>query len=570
MNEEVAVLAKRLIDYSTKIVKGDIIASKKHIQSAKRFLDDLERSQNDDFPYEFDIMEVYRVYEWAKLFKHSKALTNDMSGKPIELVDFQLFIVGNIFGWKHKKTGYRRYKKSYIQLARKQAKSQLLSIICSYEAFNSGDKGEVYIAGWGREQSGFVYKEIETQLKNCPFLKDKWSNSYHRITHLKSESIILALSRDGKTLDGTNPSFVVIDEYHVHKTDEIYQVMESGMVRPNAHIAVITTAGFELNTPCHKTYEYVSKILDPNNPIDNDEYFVLICELDEDDDIKDEKTWIKANPLLASFEEGMDILRGKLKIALDFPDKMRDFLTKNCNKWVQMRKAGYIPLDKWKLCEETYDLERFRGYPCIIGIDLSSKIDLTSLTFLFKDDEDLYLYNHSFLPSETLIRKMKTDKVPYDRWINSGWLTSIDGDVVDYRYVEKYIEDAVAEYNLNVQEVCIDAWNDPYFISSLSEKGYVCVEVRQGIQSLGTGTKNFRDRVYAKTIKHNGNELFSWSVGNAITKSDINENIMLNKQKSTERIDPIASAINAMVRAVTLEGDPTDLNDHILSEEFSF
>jgi len=215
--ELIESLAHRLITYCNHIVDGKIVACKKHINAVKRFLNDLEKSQQEDYPYEFDIEELYKFYEWAKLFKYSNGNKNGepLKGKSIELEDFQLFIVGNIFGWKDKKTGYRRFKKSYIQLARKQAKSFLLSMIASYEAFLSGEKDEVYIAGWGLKQSHHVYKEVLTQLRNCPFLKGKWSDSYHRITHLKSESIIMALSKEAKNFDGTNPSFVIIDRIRI-------------------------------------------------------------------------------------------------------------------------------------------------------------------------------------------------------------------------------------------------------------------------------------------------------------------------------------------------------------------
>ena len=130
-------------------------------------------------------------------------------------------------------------------------------------------------------------------------------------------------------------------EYHSHKTSEIYDVILSGMVaRPQPLMNVITTAGFDLTRPCYKEYEYVSKILDPNIDIENEEYFAIICELDKEDNIKDESVWIKANPIVATYEEGLNYLRGELKSALDAPEKLRNFLTKNMNKWVDMREGG--------------------------------------------------------------------------------------------------------------------------------------------------------------------------------------------------------------------------------------
>lgn len=346
--------------------------------------------------------------------------------------------------------------------------------------------------------------------------------------------------------------------------------LESGMVRPNSHLCIITTAGLSLSGPCYGMYQFVSKLLDENNPTENENFFALVCEIDNISEIHDSKMWGKANPLQVTFPEGMDFLRGKLKLALDIPDEMTTFLTKNMNMWVQAKKNGYLPLDKWKLCEELFTLEDMRGLPCIIGVDLSAKIDLTSLSFLFYKDDFLYVYNHSFFPEDTLEMKKKTDKVPYELWVRQGYITMTPGSVVDYQFLEAYIENMAKEYELQVKEVCADPWNATQFMQNLESKGYLTVEIRQGIQTLGGPTKDFRDRVYAGKIKHHGNPVLTWSIGNGLLKKDHNENIMLDKAKSTERIDPIASVINAHVRTVVLEHGGEDLNDHILKDDFSF
>lgn len=561
-------IIERLYTYCQDILDGKILACKKHKQAVKRFFNDLKRIEDDDFLYEFDTEEVVNFYEWAKMFKHTKGA---LAGQYIELTDFQLFVVGNIFGWKNKKTGYRRFKKSYIQLARKNAKSQLLSLIASDEAFLSGQQAEVYVAGWGKEQSNIVYKEILSQIKACDLLQGKYSDSYHTITHLKSGSIIKALSREAKNLDGLNPSLCVIDEYHVHPTSEIYDVLVSGMAaRPNGHICIITTAGFNLASPCYTEYQYVSKVLDENNPVSNEEYFCIIAEQDEEDNLQREELWIKSNPIVATTEEGKKFLRGELQQALDVPEKMRNVLTKNFNKWIQARENGYLPLDKWKLCQEDFSFNDFEGQPCLIGIDLSAKIDLTSMSFLFMKEDLVYVFNHSFMPEDTLAQKRKTDKVPYDLWINQGHITATTGSVVDYRFLQSYIKKIQKEYNLQIKEVCCDPWNGSQFMQELETDGFLAVEIPQRINLLAPPTKDFRERVYAGKIRHNNNPVLSWSIGNAITKADHNENIMLDKSKSTERIDPIASLITGFARITVLENGDLDLNEHILSEDFSF
>ncbi|HZG83841.1 terminase large subunit [Paenibacillus sp.] len=547
-------LIERIARYAEDVVDGRVTACRKHKQACQRFLDDIVRSQSEEFPYEFDIEELYRFYRWSRMFKHTKGV---LAGQPIELTDFQLFVVGNIFCWKRKGTGLRRFRKAYIQLARKNAKSQLLALISSYEAFVSPEQSEVYIAGWGREQSGIVYNEVLTQIQAVELLKGKFTDTYGRIRHVKSGSVIQPLSKEArKTGDGKNPSLAVIDEYHVHETSEIYDVLVSGMVaRANPLIVIITTAGFDMAAPCFTEYLYVSELLDPNSPKENDEYFVMICELDKDDDIKDERNWVKANPIVATYEEGMNFLRGELQAALDVPEKMRNFLTKNMNLWVDQKDNGYMPMDAWRACGVD-KLPDLAVRECYVGVDLSKKIDLTSIGGVIPlGDGRVYVWSHSFIPEDTLAAKRKTDKVPYDLWVRQGWITVTPGAVVDYRFIQEHIKKREAENLWTIKEICFDPYNASQFAQEMESEGYEMVEIRQGVKTLSEPTKNLRELVLSGQLIHEKNPVLTWAVGNAVIRQDHNENIMLDKDKSTDRIDPITALINAHVRAMLLAGE---------------
>jgi phage terminase large subunit-like protein len=567
-------LAQRLMDYAEntqkKRGKNRIIACKKQQQASARFLEDVSKIPDEKYPYYFDLEEVERFYLWSRMFEHTKGI---LANQKIELNDFQLFLVANLFGWKKKATGHRRFRKSYIQVARKNSKSQLLALITSYECFLSGEQAECYIAGVNREQSGIVFNEIVSQLARVTLLKPKYKHAYGKIMHKKSQSIIQPLSKEAKKSgDGKNPSFCVIDEYHAHKTSEIYDVLNSGMAaRPNGHICIITTAGLSVNeNPCFKEYQYVSQILDPNNAIENDEYFVFILELDESDNPKDPKNWIKCNPVVCSYEEGINFIKGELKAALDAPEKMTAFLTKNMNMWVRKSMSGFIPLDRWKKCEMEFNLQDFRGYDTLVGVDLSATTDLTSVSFLFFKEGTTYVHSHSFIPSETLEKKRKTDKVPYDQWVREGHITETVGAIVSYKTVEEYIQQIEELYDLNIKEICFDKYNAPNMMENFDEKGYTVVEIPQRIAALTIPTKSFRERVYDQKIAHNANPTLTWAIGNAIAKTDAQQNAMLDKSRSTERIDPVAATINAFARIAVLEQNLKNLEEHVLSEDFSF
>jgi phage terminase large subunit-like protein len=548
---EVQQLVESMVRYAEDIVDGRIIACKKHIQACERFLSDIERSVDEYFPFTFDVDELYRFYRWSRMFKHTKGV---LANHPIELTDFQLFVVGNIFSWKRKDNGLRRFRKAYIQLARKNAKSQLLALIGSYEGFVSPEQSEVYIAGWGREQSSIVYNEVLSQIRNVELLKGKFTDSYGRIRHLKSGSVIQPLSKEArKTGDGKNPSLAVIDEYHVHETSEIYDVLISGMVaRANPLIVIITTAGFDMSVPCFVEYQYVSEILSPDSPKENDEYFVMICELDKDDDIKDEKNWIKANPIVATYAEGVAFLRGELAAALDVPEKMRNFLTKNMNLWVDQKDNGYMPMDAWRACGVSTPPD-LAVRECYLGVDLSKKIDLTSISGVIPlGDGRVYVWSHSFMPEDTLAAKRKTDKVPYDLWARQGWLTVTPGAVVDYRFIQAYIKRLESEHLWRFVECCYDPYNASQWAQEMESDGYTMVEIRQGVKTLSEPTKNLRELVVSGQLIHDNNPVLTWAVGNAVIRQDHNENIMLDKDKSSDRIDPIAALINAHVRAMVV------------------
>ncbi|WP_368492850.1 terminase large subunit [Geobacillus thermodenitrificans] len=560
------MLKQWMIDYCHDVLNGDIIACQKHKWACRRFLRDVEREGTDEFPYVFDEEKALRFLNWMTLFKHTKG---KLAGQRIEPAPIQVFVFGNIYGWVHKETGLRRFKKAYWQVARKNAKSQSLACVGSYEAFAFGESmAEVYIGATKTEQSKIVWNEIKAQIQGCDFLKGKYKIAYGKIEHLKSGSFIAALSKDaGKTGDGLNVQCGIIDEYHAHPTSEIYDVLVSGAgARPQPLMMIITTAGFNLQHPCYSVeYQYVSKILDPNNPIENDEYFVMINELDKGDDIKDEKNWEKANPILCSYEEGVNFLRGELKAALDVPEKMRNFLTKNMNRWVDMKDNGYMDMSKWAACGQDFDLSIIEGMECTVGVDLSAKIDLTSVGFEFKKDGKYIVLSHSFMPEDTLDRKRKTDKVPYDLWVKQGWITTTPGAVVDYNFIKSYIKNFEQQYNVKIREICADPWNATQFMQDMEAEGYTVVEIRQGIQTLGSATKDFREQVYQGNVIHNNNPVLTWALSNAVTRQDANENIMLDKSKSTERIDPIAAVLNAHVRAM-LKTDTIDINE--VTEEY--
>ena len=266
--------------YTNDTLNGNIVAGRKAKWMVERFSKELAQIPDEDYPYYIDWDELLKINRWAGLFKHRKGV---LAGKPIELADFQLFLLCNILCFKRKDNNYKRFREAYIQLARKQAKSQLLSIMTSYVSFLSNETEECYITGYAKEQSMLVYDEIVAQIDGASLLQGKYTTSYGKVKVHNNGSVIKPLSREARRFgDGTNPSFVVVDEYHTHPDDEIVDVQRTGMMaRPNPQIIYITTAGTNINSACKSYYDYSSRILNPEDDTDNDNIFVAIFEIDE-------------------------------------------------------------------------------------------------------------------------------------------------------------------------------------------------------------------------------------------------------------------------------------------------
>ena len=579
-------IKEELIQYAKDCINDTKHCCQKHRWACERFLRDISREGTDEFPYIFDDAKAERFYKWASLHKHTKGV---LVNTPIIFTPIQRFIFGNIYGWIHKDTGYRRFTKAYWQVGRKNAKSQSLGLVGDYELMALGeDNSEVYIGATKTLQAKIIYNEVIAMLKKSSALfKGKWKEAYSTIVHIKSNSIMRALSKDdGKTGDGLNPQCGLIDEYHAHPTDEILEVIKTGMIaRRQPLLFIITTAGNNLGGPCYRIeYPLVSQILNPDIEFDIPDYFCMVNELDRDeegnliDDINDEECWIKANPIAATYEVGLKNIRSNYMSAIKSPEKMVSFMTKNMNIWVKQSAQSYIDMAKWKArgrLNEDFENDlgiSLYGYDAYVGIDVSKTIDLTAAGIVIPVDinnsKKFITLAHGFIPEETVQTKERTDKIPYKLWSERGWLTITPGEIVDYRFMTKWIEETLNKYGLNIKDVCYDPYNATHYTQELeSNKGWGIVEIRQGIITLSEPTKSFRAETYQGNILHPTNDLLDWAISNAVTKVDAQENIMLDKAKSTERIDPIAAVINAYTRAKVAADD--DLSMYIMSDEFS-
>lgn len=573
MGEIHVTVLDRATQYAEDVVNGEIKAGRLLILVCKRHLNDIERQGTEDFPYVWDIEKANHILDFAE----SLTLAEGEDPAEMRLYPFQCFIFGSWNGWVHKDTGYRRFRTSYEQVARQNGKSVGNAVPSMYYGNFAGYQyPQIYVVATKEQQAKIVLKECYKFINaDVELSGTKTRKGLFTIKDYKSEiecnltnGTIKALGRDTESIDGFRPFFGSVDEYHKHKTNQMYKLLSDGTKKlKQCLVSVITTAGFELNTPCKELYDYCVRVLE--GLVVDETQFIFIAQLDKDDDIWDEENWEKANPLWTP--QTLESIRADAIKAKEMGgEELRNFMTKDLNIWVQLNDDDYINLENWKANECDLTLEDMRDQECVVGLDLSSGGDLTSLAleFLIKMDGErkYFVHSHSFIPKMRVQEHIKTDKAPYDMWLREGLLTATEtlgGIKTDYKYIVSYLKELKERYNLSFKAIAYDPHNADTFLVDLEEFGCDCIEIVQSAKSLHQATEDFSLEVDAGNILYNKrNGLLTWSVINAkLTWNSFGESkIDKNYRHKNKRIDPIDSLIDAhKIVLMNKEGD-IDIN----------
>ncbi len=532
----------------------------------KRHLNDLKRSEKNDpaFPYVFVPEKAEDIIELA----NKLTIAEGEGDQEFTCAGFQEFILGSLFGWVHKETGKRRFTDSYVQIARQQGKSVLnaiLGIKCSN--FDNYNYGQIYCTATKSDQARIVLNEIskfinaDAELQELFTIKDYKSEIIGKITN----SVIRALGRDTKSIDGFRPYLGIVDEYHAHKDNQMYKLLKGGTRKlKESLISVITTAGFNLNAPCYELFKYCRRVL---RRIDtNERQFIYIAQMDEKDNIWDPKNWIKCCPLTGHDPELVSQMQEDAKKAKSMGgDELRDFMTKSLNIWVTNAETAFIDLAEWEKCGCKKTLEDFRGKKAICGLDLSSGGDLTSLVleFPYEDkktgDKKYYIYSHSFIPKRRMQEHMdQEDNAPYVIWEQEGLLTvttAAAGIKTDYKTILAYLHMLVDTYEIDLTTIAYDPHNASAFLLDLEDFGCDLVEIKQSARSLNDATIDFQLEVKAHNIEYDeSNKLLTRSMNDAIlSQPNSFGEIKIDKMLQKNRIDPCDAAICAHVVGMSLE-----------------
>jgi len=527
--------------YADDVLEGRVLAGKYHRLACARHVRDRSREATAEFPFRLDLARADRFLSFGELLRHYKG---DWAGTRIHWQPHQVFRLGSLFGWVHADTGIRRFRHAYNELPRKQGKSLETAVVGLYSTFFDGESGaEGYCAATKKDQARIVFGDCKQLVQQSPQLRDRITVLKSNLSRQSTASKLEPLGADEDSLDGLNPHFVSLDEIHKYKSRAMIDVLETATgARAQPIIYKITTAGDDLNSACGDEHNYACGVLDGS--LVDDSYFAFIAHADVDDDWTSPDTARKANPNYGISVNPAD-LAAKVVKARSMPAAKATYQQKHLNLWVNVSQP-WLALDGWRRGQSkpgAWTLAELAGRPCLVGVDLSAKLDLTALIALFPPvaDESWRVVRYVWTPAETMADRAHRDRAPYPQWVERGYLRTTPGTRVDHQV----IRDALAELRavVDIRAIGFDPWHADQLIVQLTQTdGFATdqvLEVAQTYKGMSSGCLGLEAAVMAGQVDAQSDPLLEWSVANAVVQRDGKDNIYPIKKRSRGRIDPL-------------------------------
>jgi phage terminase large subunit-like protein len=484
------------------------------------------------------------------------------AGERFELLPWQEQIIRDVFG-TIKKNGYRQFNTAYIEIPKKNGKSELAAAVALYLLCADFEDGaEVYGCAADRQQASIVFDVAAEMVRNSTTLS-KWckvNKSHKRITFPAKNSYYQVLSAEAFTKHGLNVHGVIFDELHAQPNRNLFDVMTkgSGDARQQPLFFLITTAGNDTHSIC---YEQHQKALDIMNGRKHDPtFYPVVYGADDGDDWTDPKIWKKANPSLG-YTITLDKIEAACASAKETPTEENVFRQLRLNQWVK-QSVRWMQMSKWEACEFDFDERKLLGRVCYGGLDLSTTTDITAFVLVFppEDEEDkYYILPYFWIPEENIEGRVRRDRVPYDIWARQGFLQTTEGNVLHYSFIEDFIVNLSERFN--IREIAYDRWGATQMVQTLEDAGLTVVPFGQGFKSMSRPSKELERLVLGKDIVHNGHPVLYWMMDNVVMDVDAHGNIAPTKKRSMERIDGVVATIMALDRAVVNGNETASVYD---------
>lgn len=563
-------MTDRVTAYARSVAAGEVFCGELHRLACRRHLKDLERQRSEDFPYYWDPEAAERILTYAETL----TIAEGVEPRPVELIPSQVFDLGCTFGWKKTTNDCRRFRRRYKSVARQNGKTFENGIMGPYIAGFSGyQHGKLFTVATKQRQARLAWEEMAKFIRVDPDLKELFNIKDYKnlIEALNTGCTIEALSKEAGLDDGFRSIFCSVDEIHQHPNNKVYKALYNGTRSlPETLISMITTRGDKLNSFCYEMDSYAINVL--RGLATAEDFFIDIYCLDPDDDIWDERNWIKANPFLCLDEERMNTLRQDAQTARDMGGmELADFLTKSLNMWVKNTDTQYVDPEAWRACgsdRTLADVVEEGHRSCYVGLDLSSGGDLTTLALEFDLGVKYYLHSHSFMPRGRFEEHQETDLAPYQTWEQAGLITVTGGEtdyMNDYSFIISYLRELRERYDLNFLGIGVDPHNAAGIMQDLESFGCPVVTITQSARNLNDATVAMQLLIKSGQVEYDrANELLTWSMVNAaIVRNSFGE-IKIDKKPGArfKRIDPADAVIDSHALQLILSGaaGPVDLN----------
>lgn len=553
--------------YARRVAVGEEVAGLYERLACERFLRDLDRQGDSDFPYIFDEAAGSRECRFLELLPHIKGewakpvyVDGKLGYAKLRLEDWQIFNEIQLFGWKHVVTGLRRFRRSYEEIARKNAKSTRVAGRQLYLLTADGEPGaHCYSVATTGEQAREVFDVARNMSMREPEFLARFGVDVgkHDITVAGTASSFKPLNAEGSTLDGLNVHSAAVDEVHAHKTRAVWDVIESADgARSQPLISAITTAGSDRSGICYELRDYTIKVL--TGVVVDEAWFGVIYTIDDGDVWHDPKVWRKANPNLGVSVK-IDALEAACRKAKAQPSAVANFLTKHLNVWVNSSTA-WMDMLAWDRCaDRSLRMDAFAGSECWIGMDLAEKRDFAALCLVFHRDGEWFFFPRLYL-NEAAVEQ--SGNAHLQGWARAGHVIVTDGNVTDFDVIADDLRRYCAMFE--VKEIAYDPAMSRYFAAKLIEEGLPLVELRQAPMFFTQPLIQTENLVLEGKLHFDGNPVMTWMVSNVEVKvSKISGLKHPTKARDENKIDGPVAMFMALGRAMVGQDTGVDLSAYL-------